>query len=182
MDMKKLSNLLRQRALSSVVAIASGYKQSIRFQSEMLMHVHRYRQISPWASEAGGQLFGIIEQNEVRVIRATGPYAGDERSRYRYRSNPIAAQRAIETQARNSLLYLGEWHTHAEDHPCPSSLDSNSMARLIENSRLNSNILLMLIAGQNSGLKGLAVLSIESNKIQQWNLSIPDNQASKVCK
>lgn len=179
--MKARYRMLSQRAQLSAVATAEGYNQNIRFESEILKHVHRYRQIFPWAREAGGQLFGLIEDKEVRVIRATGPYAGDERSRYRYRSNPTAAQRAIKTQARNGLLYLGEWHSHAEDHPCSSALDNDAMTRLMKNSRLNSNILLMLIVGRDPLLEGLTVLSIAPNKVHQWNLSIPSGEVNNSC-
>ena len=98
----------------------------------------------------------------------------DERSRYRYRSDAKAAQVAIEHQAKNGLLYLGEWHTHAEDHPTASSLDVDAMKRLIANSQLNSSALLMLIVGQKKSAKGMALYTATSKGSEQWTLSSTD--------
>lgn len=174
MVMRALSRLLRPPAVSSLVGSAEGFTQTIRLERATLAHVFRHRQISPWATEAGGQLFGLVDDNIVRVIRATGPYAGDERSRYRYRSDPAAAQLAIEVNARSGLLYLGEWHSHDEDHPTVSSLDKDAMVRLMASSRLNSNALLMLIVGRVAMADGLALFSVAPDTVQSWTLvSLP---------
>lgn len=154
----------------SIVGHLNDNHQALSVTRRVLEHVGRYRQSMPWATEAGGQLFGIINTTQVCVIEASGPYAGDERSRYRYRSNPVAAQRAIEDRHRRGLLYLGEWHTHAEDHPSASSLDNDAMRRLISSSQLNSSALLLMIVGQARNAAGLAVWSISNSAAHQWNL------------
>ena len=105
------------------------------------------------------------------MIEASGPYAGDERSKYRYRSNPAAAQRAIEDRHKRGLLYLGEWHTHAEDYPSASGLDNDAMHRLIASSQMNCNALLMMIVGRARSTAGLAVWSVSSEAARQWILS-----------
>lgn len=145
--------------------------QELRIAQPVLRHVFRHRQLIPWSSEAGGQLFGTIDAEKICVVEVAGPYTGDERSRYRYRSNPDAAQRAIDERSRRGLLYLGEWHTHAEDHPNASGLDDDAMLRLITSSNLNSNGLLMMIVGRASGLAGLAIWSISSTRAHRWELS-----------
>lgn len=171
--MKIFPEGLRQKMPTALDGTLAGQMQGLRMESEVVAHVQSYRQSRLWATEAGGQLFGLIDENLVRVIRATGPYAGDERSRYRYRSNAKAAQQAIEEQFRSGLLYLGEWHTHAEDYPSASSLDNDAMLKLMKNSNLNSNILLMLIAGRKSSPAGLGLWSVASSNVDQWSLSIP---------
>lgn len=85
-------------------------------------YLSHYMQIKTDMHEAGGQLFGKIEETTVFVKVATGPYRFDKRSRNSYRSCPIAAQKSINTQLKNGLDYLGEWHTHAEQNPQISSL------------------------------------------------------------
>jgi integrative and conjugative element protein (TIGR02256 family) len=155
----------------SVVGHLNDVHQALSITRPALQHVGRHRQSTPWATEAGGQLFGTINAAQVRVIEASGPYAGDERSRYRYRSNPTAAQRAIEDRHKRGLLYLGEWHTHAEDHPSVSSLDDDAMRRLLTSSQLNSNSLLMMIVGRARNATGLAVWSVTRAGARQWNLS-----------
>jgi integrative and conjugative element protein (TIGR02256 family) len=155
----------------SVVGHLADFDQALSISCSALQHVGRHRQATPWATEAGGQLFGTIDAAQVSVIEASGPYAGDERSRYRYRSNPTAAQNSIEDCHRRGLLYLGEWHTHAEDHPSSSSLDNDAMRRLISSSHLNSNSLLLLIVGRARSAAGLAVWSVSGSGARQWNLS-----------
>ncbi len=155
----------------SVLGHLDDVHQALSITRPALQHLGRHRQSTPWATEAGGQLFGTINAAQVCVVEASGPYAGDERSRYRYRSNPTAAQRAIEDRHGRGLLYLGEWHTHAEDHPSASSLDDDAMRRLITSSQLNSNSLLMMIVGRARNAAGLAVWSVSSSGARQWNLS-----------
>ena len=123
----------------------------------VLTHVSRYRQSTPWATEAGGQLFGTLNATRICVTEASGPYPGDERSRTRYRSNPAAAQREIEERHDRGLLYLGEWHTHAEDYPDASELDDAAMRSLLTSSQLNSNMLLMMIVGRAQSTAGFAL-------------------------
>jgi integrative and conjugative element protein (TIGR02256 family) len=148
-----------------------GVTQELWLSESMLRYVARHRQLAPWSAEAGGQLFGMIDAKKISVIEAAGPYVGDERSRYRYRSNPVAAQRAIDERSQRNLLYLGEWHTHAEDIPRASGLDDDAMRRLIVNSHLNSNCLLMVIAGRAQGVRGLATWSVFGTMARQWELS-----------
>jgi integrative and conjugative element protein (TIGR02256 family) len=168
--LKALSRVFRPRALQAIEGYVDGYSQRILLEPDVLAHVYRHRQISARAKEAGGQLFGTIDATFVRVVYSTGPYSGDERSRYLYRSDPTAAQRAIETQSRAGLLYLGEWHTHAEDHPSASDLDSDAMSRLVSSSKLNSNALAMLIVGRAFGPGGLGLFTVKQGSYLTWNL------------
>lgn len=154
-----------------IVGHLADTSQALSIARLALQHVNRYRQSTPWATEAGGQLFGTLSAAQMCVIEASGPYAGDERSRYRYRSNPAAAQRAIEDRHKRGLLYLGEWHTHAEDYPNASELDDDAMRRLIASSQLNSNALLMMIVGRARSTSGLAVWSVSSDAAYRWILS-----------
>lgn len=144
--------------------------QQVLISPDALMHMCRYRQCSPWAKEAGGQLFGTISAEQILVTAATGPYPRDERSRYRYRSDPAAAQRAILAQAESGLLYLGEWHTHAEDHPDASGLDGEAMHLLLAKSQLNSNALLMLIVGRKITVDSLGLWTVAAERVDQWHL------------
>jgi len=156
---------------SSIIGHRDDSHQALLITRQVLQHLGRHRQLMPWATEAGGQLFGAIDATRVCVSEASGPYAGDERSRFRYRSNPVAAQRAIEDCHRRGLLYLGEWHTHAENHPNASSLDDDAMRRLMASSQLNSNALLMVIVGRAQGVAGMATWSISYDVACQWSLS-----------
>lgn len=148
-----------------------GIGQRLQISRQAFAHVCAYRQTSARATEAGGQLFGTLTSELISVTKATGPYARDERSRYRYRSDPAAAQRAIRLQSDAGLLYLGEWHTHAEDCPGSSGLDDDAMRLIIQRSQLNSNALLMLIVGRRTSVDGLGLWTVGADRVHQWKLS-----------
>lgn len=105
------------------------------------------------------------------MVVATGPYRGDERGRYHYRSNPKAAQKMIERQSRDGLLYLGEWHTHAEDFPSASTSDLDAMNKLLWRSKLNVSEMLMLIVGQSNEIEGYKLSSISNTDLNDWKLT-----------
>lgn len=154
-----------------VIGRIDGLVQELVLELPVLQHISRHRQLAPWSAESGGQLFGTISEEQIIVSEAAGPYVGDVRSRFRYRSNPKEAQQAINLRFERGLLYLGEWHTHAEDAPSASSLDNEAMRLLIENSSLNIDSLLMLIIGRSSGVKGLTVLSVSRTQSFKWELA-----------
>ena len=156
--------------MPSVFGRLEAVEQRVELTAEALMHMHGYRQTSSRAPEAGGQLFGTITPELIQVSRATGPYPADERSRYRYRSNSVAAQRAIQTQSQAGMLYLGEWHTHAEDHPDASGMDDEAMRLLLARSQLNSNALLMLIVGRKKTVESLTLWIVAPHRVDQWAL------------
>lgn len=162
---------LGRSATSSAFGRLEAVGQRVELVADVLRYVRGYRQTSSKAAEAGGQLFGTISPELIRVSKATGPYFNDERSRYRYRSNPAAAQKAIQRQFQAGLLYLGEWHTHAENRPDASALDDEAMRLLLARSQLNSNALLMLIVGRKTAVDSLALWTVAPEKAYQWTLT-----------
>lgn len=126
------------------------------------------RQTSHRATEAGGQLFGTVSPDTVRVMAATGPYPQDERRRYQYRSDPAAAESAIEEHTWAGRLYLGEWHTHAEEDPQPSRADVEAMRTLRTKSQLNASSVLLVIVGLSSRPDAMLVCSFGKVTRTSW--------------
>ncbi len=164
-----IRNIFRPRQPAvPVIARCPGFTQVVRVEPTAIQHVRKHRQMRPWSSEAGGQLFGSITTDEVTVSIATGPYKYDDRGRYHYRSNSEAAQSAIDRHARTGHLYLGEWHTHAESVPHSSSDDIDAMTRLVTKSALNTNAILMLIVGQSEAIEGLRLRTVGGFRSDEW--------------
>lgn len=161
---------LREEGAAGVLGRLEGVRQDILITPAVLEYVRSHRQSAMSATEAGGQLFGTILSGRVDIIAASGPYPGDERSRYRYRSDPTAAQRVIELQSERGLIYLGEWHTHAEDQPGASSLDDDAMRKILLGSKLNTDALLMLIVGRSNGCAGLGLWTVSLSHVFHWAL------------
>ncbi|MPS34675.1 MAG: hypothetical protein E2593_05145 [Stenotrophomonas sp.] len=153
-----------------LVAVLPECSQRVVITDRALDHMARYRQLSWYSREAGGQLFGTVSSSEVVVLTATGPYRGDQRWRTSYRSNPRAAQRAIDEQADEGHLYLGEWHTHPEDHPMASGTDFDAMAKLQRASSTRLASLLMVIQGRALGERGLALHTFGAGGPARWRI------------
>ena len=103
-------------------------KVYVLFQASVLETFGVYRQNSMAATEAGGILLGHVRGEHLEVIQATPPQAGDVRRRMQYERNDPAHQTIADLMWRQSdgeTRYLGEWHTHPEDRPSPSSVDMN---------------------------------------------------------
>lgn len=152
-------------------ASSQSFSQIACFTGEVLSYVGKHKQAKFFSTEAGGQLFGEVGDREIVLKLATGPYRGDLRGRYHYQSNQDAAQRSIVTQARAGNLYLGEWHTHAEDRPVASASDADAMERLLASSSPNISPLFMLIVGRAAGEDGLALYSLDSTGLERWKFS-----------
>ena len=155
---------------TTVYGKSSNVKQTLALDSAVLNHVGKSRQLDAKATEAGGQLFGYINESKIQIVLATGPYKRDQRGRYHYRSHEVSAQKEIENYSKEGLCYLGEWHTHAEDFPTASSSDIDAMNKLLAHSKLNVNGLLMLIVGRSTLLSGYYISLFNGSHIYRWEL------------
>lgn len=156
--------------------------QVLWIKATVVQWIHPHRQTRSSDREAGGQLFGTVNTESVTVVRATGPYQNDQRSRFHYRSNPSEAQRAIDSLAKEGLIFLGEWHTHAEPTPRASAADISTMELIRRNSKTNTSMLFLVIAGYASPPNGIAVYSTSKDGLEHWNASPSPNSTGQFPK
>ncbi|HEJ1052114.1 Mov34/MPN/PAD-1 family protein [Morganella morganii] len=91
--------------------------------------IHLYRQFHYASTEAGGTLIGERRGKHIVITHISEPGLGDVRSRTRIERKGEHHQQKVDDlfqQSDGSLVYLGEWHTHPEDFPKPSSTDMRS--------------------------------------------------------
>jgi integrative and conjugative element protein (TIGR02256 family) len=119
----------------------------IRFEPTVVEFLEKHRQRNWFANERAGQLFATIDGNVVAVSEATGPRRGDRADHISYDIDRKAAQREIDDRYEKGLHYIGDWHTHPQKTPGPSTTDILSMARLFCTSSHQLNIVAMLIVG-----------------------------------
>lgn len=131
--------------------------QRIVFADPVLKHFDTYRQTRWYHREAGGQLFARFDLPEIVIVEATGPRKSDRRYRYSYQPNREAEQREIEERHPHGLHFAGDWHTHPEDIPEPSSRDEESMREVFERSDHRLNGFLLVIVGRRALPAGLGV-------------------------
>ncbi len=108
--------------------------------------------------EAGGILLGYRRGDHFEVIHATEPSEIDKRSRFHFvREAKYHSEIASKLWAKSNgtINYIGEWHTHPEETPTPSSLDINEWKKLTMKSS-DQNPFVMTIVGAKELWTGLS--------------------------
>ena len=103
----------------------------------------------------GGVLLGrlIVNTEDVVVDEITKPGPDDIRGRYRFKRSSNSAQPRVVSAWRESTgtkIYLGDWHSHPEDHPSPSSVDRRDWNRVVKRAVYEQDFLLFAIVGRRS--------------------------------
>jgi integrative and conjugative element protein (TIGR02256 family) len=103
---------------------------------EALGKMNPYRQIRRFDKEAGGILIGrvLVEDGNYIIDDVSEPMPTDKRSRFRFSRKTEGHQEyfnAVWERENGRCFYLGEWHTHPERVPIPSSIDRKDWNRLL---------------------------------------------------
>lgn len=135
------------------------------FKQEVLDYFLLHRQMKPTAKEVGGQLFGKFKNDIVCVCCATGPRKIDRNGRFFFNPSRWMERFEIKRKFRQGLHYIGDWHTHPQKKPTPSSLDIQSMNDCFVQSIHELPYFALVIVGQVAPPVGLWV-SLHNGK--QW--------------
>lgn len=109
------------------------------------------------ATEIGGQLFGFHIGDRVVVSHATITWRGAQRGPTHFRPHPEEEQREIDHLAEVGLGYLGDWHSHPEPEPYPSSTDKQSIQETFRQSLHRLDSMLLVIVGNRVAANGIFV-------------------------
>jgi integrative and conjugative element protein (TIGR02256 family) len=137
----------------------------IHFSSEVVGHFVAHRQTGKIKTEIGGQLFARFFKNDARVLRATGPSASDKRGWAWFRPDQRIQNVEIKRVFKEELHFVGDWHTHPERKPSPSSRDLESMEDCFKKSRHELKAFVMVIVGRAEFPDGL---SVSLHRAENW--------------
>jgi len=125
-------------------------------------HIQRLGQ-----NESGGILLGsVYHDSHVVVAMATTPKYPDQAGPCFFDRSRARAQRIIEREWESSSgvrIYLGEWHTHSEAHPKPSSRDRKMIRNMFRQTEMHIDFLLLVIVGITTNWVGIE----DGNSLQQ---------------
>ena len=105
----------------------------INFDEKVLNVFRQHIQNLATDPEAGGLLLGEVRGEHLNLVDATFPTADDLRARYSFERLPQGHATVAEkmwSKSRGTVRYLGEWHSHPQDHPIPSEIDRSEWKRL----------------------------------------------------
>ncbi|WP_231886191.1 Mov34/MPN/PAD-1 family protein [Marinomonas atlantica] len=133
----------------------------LHFSNDVVDTFSRYIQAKDSDCEAGGLILGSVHGQNMLIKEVTEPTINDKRFRCLFERMPFgheAMALAKWTTSKGVTRYLGEWHTHPEDDPSPSTLDRAEWKSLAEK-RIDKRPLLVVIVGR----KSLYVELVQSN-------------------
>ncbi|MDD6133653.1 MAG: Mov34/MPN/PAD-1 family protein [Selenomonadaceae bacterium] len=117
----------------------------------LLKRMKQYLQIGDGTEESGGILLGFVcrDSFDLLITKMTEPYEEDVSNRYSFTRKSlehIKVYNEMYESSNKTCLYVGEWHTHAEDMPAFSKVDSDNW-RTISRKAKDSSMQIHVIAG-----------------------------------
>ena len=131
---------------------------TVLIMPEVLAHFETHKQRRWISREAGGQLFARFDgARMVCIVEATGPRRTDKRSLFGYRPDRLAEKVEITQRYARDLHFVGDWHTHHQKYPEPSSTDEKNIGELVRLSSHGLSGFMLIVVGQEQFPKGLHV-------------------------
>ncbi|WP_446322132.1 Mov34/MPN/PAD-1 family protein [Vibrio vulnificus] len=113
--------------------IMTYLNKTIVVEPNVQLDLQEYRQCRPNQPEQGGTLLGEWRGEHMRVTRITRPQTTDKATRNSFVRCGRTHSKLIRIEWEESgglTNYLGEWHTHPEPYPTPSTTDLTNWKRL----------------------------------------------------
>ena len=124
-----------------------------------------------YPDEYGGILIGkYTNSHKTCVIVDTIESANPKASRFSFeRGNLGLSEKLVKYYNRvPSLFYIGEWHTHPDGLPIPSSTDKQAMKEISENENVKVTSPLLLILGMNKTQWSVGVYVQYQQKLHKY--------------
>ncbi len=116
----------------TVISILSSYKQTGK------------------RKECGGILLGQVIDNSIFILKCSIPTSFDKSMRFGFERDSKLAQAIVNYEflnSENKTIYLGEWHTHPESIPSPSSPDKKMLVEQLKKNDTNEPFVFLIIQG-----------------------------------
>lgn len=135
------------------------------FEADCLAAFESNRQGKWLSREIGGQLFARFVGDVVRIEAATITKGRSRRNRFGFLPDRSAERADIKAMFDRGLHYVGDWHTHPEPIPSPSSEDKTKMLEIFRESTHELDSMLMVIVGQEALPDGLFVGAVNNHGV-----------------
>ncbi len=129
----------------------SHSQDNLLIKSHVIDLFRKYEQ-RPSDNESGGILMGYVFSDHNEITKITTPGKLDKFGKLFFIRSKISAQSMINRvwkRSRGTEIYLGEWHTHVQVNPTPSSDDRSMIKTVLEETIMEIDFLYLIIVGQN---------------------------------
>lgn len=97
--------------------------------------------------ETGGILLGYLDSHKIYITKASNAGPKAIHDEIYFKADPDYIDMFIDMEVANSdgrIYYLGEWHTHPQIEPYPSTVDLKSITDIASSSSKEFALLLIL--------------------------------------
>lgn len=140
--------------------------RTLRIHKDVVNTFYNFRQKS-FLHESGGILLGNVKENILKIEKATTPGKGDKQGPFFFHRQKKRAQQLINesfSKSKGTLVYIGEWHTHRQQNPHPSYIDKKEIIRAYKKSKLNIDIIILVVVGNSDRLGNIWVGFFDGNE------------------
>lgn len=129
-----------------------------------------------YPNECGGVFVGkiIVDENKAIIEKIMIPKSLRSTPVYFLRLSGFINKWLIRIfhQSEGELLYLGEWHSHPNGEPKPSSKDFQTMKRIAENENVRIQTPLLLIVGYDQIVYNEVFYVFSNNKLTPYDKTL----------
>lgn len=129
----------------------------LEFDQQAISTFDKYKQV-PGRQESGGILLGRRFRNKITIETITTPDSRDKAGFAFFNRSRSKAQDIVNktwNESKGDKIYLGEWHTHPESCPQPSSTDKRMIRNMLRESIMEIDFLVTVIVGIDDYWVGL---------------------------
>lgn len=129
----------------------STSKDNLIIKAQVVDLFRKYEQ-KTGEKESGGILLGYVYEDHTEITKITTPSKLDRFGKLFFIRSRISAQSVINRvwkKNKGTQIYLGEWHTHSEIGPIPSSEDKTMIKKVLRETIMEIDFLYLVIVGQN---------------------------------
>lgn len=122
--------------------------------SAIVDQLNQFKQAGLQDFEAGGLLLGLRRGPHIEISRITIPLQGDIRTRTSFHRRDLGHFKLADRlwmDSQQTVGFIGEWHTHPEPLPTPSSIDTSEWRRVMRTEKRST---IFLIVGTRNWFVG----------------------------
>lgn len=126
------------------------------FEKQALQQICRYVDQQGFDVELGGIFLGLRRGKCIHVSRCTFPGRDDQSRRFRFFRKDSSHQEIAHklwTKSGHKMDWVGEWHSHPEAAPCPSTIDKATWRSQAESRHTAMAYLIVGTSGTWTGLQ-----------------------------
>lgn len=133
-------------------------KRKLKISSSVINKFKKFEKIIK-KQESGGILLGRVYREYDEIEDISFPHKLDKSGPFSFLRAKAPAQKVINSkwkESKGEQIYLGEWHTHNEEDPCPSGVDKKMICETRRDTKMEIEYLYLIIVGvKNSFWVGL---------------------------